>query len=328
MSFRHINSPVDLVRALEILQPGDHSAFQSIAELLGYEVGPEVRPPPPKPMVPLPSRGLEKPVNGAADIKLPPMAAPPARKPIPSQLSYVTESDQTAPGWLNTAPHLDAPQTATLQPRPPMEPLLRTDWTRAILSGALSTLGFVGEIDLDRIIDQISRARAVSKIPRHWAPTLMRGVQLLIDCSESMEPFASDQTLLREAIQDVVGRDKTQILYFSGCPIWGAGQSAHGEWTDYEPPTFFRPVLVLSDLGIGGPEHNLNRALPEDWKEFYACLEPQKIPLIAFVPYSNDRWPESLRQKITSVQWDRRTNVATIKRLLRMGSGIAGKRMQ
>ena len=116
VSFRHINSPVDLVRALEILQPGDHSAFQSIAELLGYEVGPEVRPPPPKPMVHAsPSRGLEKPVNGAADIKFVHlMAAPPARKPIPSQLSYVTESDQTAPGWLNTAPHLDAPQTANI----------------------------------------------------------------------------------------------------------------------------------------------------------------------------------------------------------------------
>jgi hypothetical protein len=327
VSFRHVNSPVDLVKALEILQPGDHSAFRSIAELLGYGVGPEVRPPPPKPMVTLASRGLEKPVTGAADIKLPPMAAPPARKPIPSQLSYATESEQTAPGWLNTTPRLEAPRSAKLHSRPPLAPLLRTEWTRAILSSALSTLGFVGEIDLDRIIDRISRARAVSKIPRHWAPTLMRGVQLLIDCSESMEPFASDQTMLRESVQDVVGRDKTQILYFSGCPHWGAGQSAHGEWTYYEPPSFFRPVMVLTDLGIGGPENNLNRASAEDWREFISVLETQKIPLIAFVPYSNDRWPESLRQKITSVQWDRRTNVATIKRLLRMGSGIAGKRM-
>src|SRR6202008_4057123 len=103
------------------------------------------------------------------------------------------------------------------------------------------------------IIESVCRGERVRFIPRLSIPTLTRGVQLLIDRGENMQPFAADQTALLAFLVRVVGRDRTEVNYFEGSPLWGAGIGPKDEWSDYRPPASGTPVVLVTDLGIAQP---------------------------------------------------------------------------
>ena len=67
---------------------------------------------------------------------------------------------------------------------------------------------------------------------------------------ESMQPFALDQQILRDALLRVVGRDRVEVALFDGCPLRSFGLGPRDEWHEYEPPTPGTPVVVVTDLGI------------------------------------------------------------------------------
>jgi hypothetical protein len=139
-----------------------------------------------------------------------------------------------------------------------------------------------------------------------------------------MEPFAGDQMLLKSAIYRVVGRDKTQTLSFNGTPRWGAGSGLRDEWSAYDPAPSGTPVLALTDLGIGNPGSFAERAEIRDWQEFADMLREHGCPLIAFVPYPENRWPQALRTAITILQWDRPTNSSAVRRAIGQTLSIQG----
>jgi hypothetical protein len=246
------------------------------------------------------------------------------RKPIPSALMDQTVTEHAPPDWLRTVPHLEEATPSKISSRIPLQSLFRPIWTRAILSDALSTAGVGGEIDIDRIIQQISAAQPLTELPRRQVPTLIRGVQLLVDCSEAMEPFAGDQILLKSAVYRVVGRNKTQTMSFHGNPLWGAGSGLRDEWPAYDPAPSGTPVLALTDLGIGNPGYFAERADDRDWLEFTEMLREHGCPLIAFVPYPENRWPEALRTAMTILQWDRPTNSSAVRRIIGQALRIQG----
>jgi hypothetical protein len=138
-----------------------------------------------------------------------------------------------------------------------------------------------------------------------------------------MESFASDQVFLRDEILKVVGKDRTEVLAFSGTPLRGAGGDFREDWTEYEPAPSGTPVLVLTDLGIGRPQLSSERAHADEWLEFAALVRRCNCPLIAFVPYPETRWPD-LRQVMTVLHWDRPTNASTVRSLVRSGLRVAG----
>jgi hypothetical protein len=66
-------------------------------------------------------------------------------------------------------------------------------------------------------------------------------------------------------------------------------------------------VVLLSDLGIGEPVHQFERALPAEWLRFAEQARRAGCPLVAIVPYEPRRWPASLRRLMAIIPWDRRT---------------------
>jgi hypothetical protein len=137
-----------------------------------------------------------------------------------------------------------------------------------------------------------------------------------------MEPFARDQDHLLDEIQQAIGKDSTEILHFRDNPLRGAGSGAIWTWQSYACPAPGTPVLALSDLGIGGPFLNPDRSSTSEWLSFAEKLSGHSCPLIAFVPYPENRWPPELARQMTLVCWDRPTTVGTISRKIRHGHEV------
>lgn len=309
------------MRVFQKLQPQDEEAFQAITGVLGYEV---------KQVTMAAAQRTEKgeplPKIEAAKVSKPTGEAGPkpgrARKPMESELIDLAVPENALPDWLQTVPHLEETKPSKMTRSLPLEPLFQPNWTRTILSDALSTPSSEGEPDIAAIVEKIGCAQPLTELPRHMAPTLARGVQLLIDYSEAMEPFASDQIFLRDEILKVVGKDKSEVLAFSGSPLRGVGVGLQENWADYEPPIPGTPVLVLTDLGIGQPEFFFERADVHEWLEFAALIRKCSCPLIAFVPYPETRWP-NIRQALSILQWDRPTNASTVRSLVQTRLRVA-----
>ena len=325
MSDGHPNAPIDWIRAVQVLCPEDREARAAIALVLGMQLRePADVGAPRQPQRTAPS--AEPRAAPPAPVE-PPGAPPPRRRPLLSDLTRQEGSPNAPPDWLRTVPHLADVDARALRAPLPLEPLFEPRWARAILGGALATPGQGGEIDVERIIDGIAHALPVTAIPRSAAPTLARGVQVLIDLGEAMQPFAADQAAVHAAIVRVVGRDKTGTVRFAGCPVWNDGPGSAPERGAYRPPAPGTPILALTDLGIGRPAGGHDWASAHDWLAFAAVARRAGCPLVAFVPYPPARYPADVRGPITIVQWDRSTTVAAVRRLVGRGLRCAGSCM-
>ncbi|MEU6342932.1 hypothetical protein ABZ883_18560 [Streptomyces sp. NPDC046977] len=194
----------------------------------------------------------------------------------------------------------------------PHTPLLAPRSTAAILRTALSRITAEGELDVETAAEQLARARPLHEIPRRPLPTLRYGVQVLADISAGMEPFAGD-------VQDIIGQVRaqagvasTQVLRFCDVPTRGAGPGPRGAWQAYRPPQQGRRVLVLSDLGAGGPPFNPWRARPEEWHRTVHAIRQRGCDVVALVPLPERQWPKWWRTLLPVVPWDRGTTVSRV----------------
>jgi hypothetical protein len=76
-------------------------------------------------------------------------------------------------------------------------------------------------------------------------------------------------------------------------------------------------VVVITDLGIGGPVLSDDRAPVTEWLAFARRVVASRHPLIAFVPYEARRWPPRLARTMTLLHWSERTTVGEVRRAIR-----------
>ena len=196
-------------------------------------------------------------------------------------------------------------------PDPRLDPLFRPEWTRALLSGALSTEGGQGAIDFDRLAEMLASLNPVERLPRFPVPTLRRGVQVLVDRGECMQPFLGDQERILVALSHVIGKDRVIVMGFAGSPLRGTGAGSQWEWRSYAPPGPGTPVLLLTDLGIQS-----SGADESEWLEFSGALKHSGNPLVALVPYPPERWPRRLAGAIDIIPWDGSTTISAVRRII------------
>jgi hypothetical protein len=239
-------------------------------------------------------------------------APTPERRSIPARLT-------PAPGrrekWIPEVDPLPAQEDVTIGP-PPFIPLLAPQWTRGILSKALATTSADGPLDIERATEMLARHERLERLPTLSEWTLRRGVQLLLDKSAAMMPFMRDQAWLLGEIRDVIGADRMRVLRFTGSPARGAGVGLKSP-PPYEPPPPGTPIVLLTDLGISRPPLAADWADEDEWVEFAELAGHAQCPLVAFVPYKPDRWPQRLAQALTIVQWGRATTAATVAGLIK-----------
>jgi hypothetical protein len=300
----------DLARALSDLKPRNEESRVAIATALGMHWVP----------VTAPKSVVKKKAKQKSERRVEPISLgeferlPPPTRVIKSRLEH-TRSEESAPA-ISVAP-LEASGSESDSQSLRLEPLFFPRWTRAILSAGLATNSEIGPVDVNRVVEILARGESLKTLPLLSTPTLTRGVQLLIDRSEAMTPFIRDQVRLHREIVATVGSDRVTTLRFVGCPIRGAGGGAEPSWSSYEPPASKAPVLLLTDLGIGRPLLNDDRAGIDEWLLFIERVKKAKCPLLAFVPYAQSRWPPELASRMSIIQWDRRTTAVTISNKLK-----------
>ena len=235
-------------------------------------------------------------------------------QPVDASLTLASPGPDALPGWIEAAQPLAVPRRSA---EPPVAPLLAPEWTRGILAVALSMNLDDGPLDTERLVDAIARDEIPERLPRLPHRSLSAGVQMLIDMSPSMQPFRADLIDIVAQVRRLVGDDAATILRFAGSPLDGAGPGRRATWRPYEPPATPRPVLVVSDLGLG-PEPTLaTTPATWEWLRLYRLAQTARCPVVALTPQRAADVPRVLRRAMAIVEWDRATTAAGAARAVR-----------
>jgi hypothetical protein len=220
------------------------------------------------------------------------------------------------PSWLLTRGDPLEPADARPTARPPTERLFSSLQERAMLTAALSTVGFDGDLDIEGIVEILASGQPLTRVPRVAAATVRRGVQVLVDASAALDPYRSDIEQLLVSFDALLADNRLQMQSFFGCP--GRGVFSSGDtletWTPPPPGTL---VAIVSDFGIGGPLIDDEKAAPTEWLAFIGRVRRGGHPTIGFVPYEARRWPTAIARSLTLIHWSERTTVGEIRRALR-----------
>ncbi len=313
----------DYFRAVAALgAENDARRCEAIAKLFGLEKSAEnlATPPPEKPPAQAPPKlDLEAHPVSKASVSARLESEPKRSRRRPRNLQFnvklLPSARRRAPRWLEHVTPLDPPRSTVLKPLP-TAPLFEGRWWRAVLITAISTTDATSAIDMDAILEAISRGLPVRRIPRIVVPTLSHGVQVLVDRGPSSAPFASDQESLVEQIRSVAGRDRVEVLRFDPSLGFRAGNGPRTRWNDYFKVSRPLPqvaIVLLSDLGIASVPHE-PAATPEQWEEFVLRIRARGNSLIAFVPFGPSRWPDRMQRRVGMIPWDRRTSAQSVRR--------------
>ncbi|RKT55401.1 hypothetical protein [Saccharothrix australiensis] len=312
----------DLARAAHVLGIADADRLRAAAGLLGLDAAPA------RSVAPVVAADAPAgaPVLGFAGVR--PTAGPdpgpdtgsdgpPARAPappgrFPALPEVVRIAEQPAPrsadAWHGVERVPEAGEHH-LTARPRHVSLLPPRSQRAILQTVLSRPFPDGKVDLPALVDRIARGLPVRELPRQSVPTSRFGVQVLVDLGRAMAPFAADQRALVEQVRAVVGKHATEVRHFADSPlrgVWGDDDVAG----PYHPPAPGCRVLLLSDLGLGGPRVDRDRSRHAEWSRFTTILRWHGCSPIGLVPFPPARWPGWLRGLLPLVCWDRTTTVS------------------
>lgn len=327
----------DVIRAVKELEPGDDETRDAIRRLLGIQA-PKVVPAQPtagawKPTSKWSGATVERGSNPAVmDDPAPPPEAvdhPEYRRSVPRKADPGTGRtvlrrlktgasaplDSRAASWITDAEPVGP--ASLKRPAPPPDPLFRAPRDRAILTALLTTHVPEGPFDFDALIERIAGGRPLGRIPRVSTSTLRRGVQLLVDRGPGMDPFQYDQQGLISSLDAILREEHLETQYFLGCPSRGVGRGPRSTWHSWQPPPLGRPVLAITDLGLGGPALDRDRAFPDEWLVFANTVHDAGSMLLALVPYNVRRWPARLARALTFIHWSERTTVGEVRRAIR-----------
>lgn len=239
------------------------------------------------------------------------------------QLKQITTGSGSiaTPHWVPLTATMPPPRIMPMSPPAP-QPLIGKRVRRAIFCSALATRMSDGPPDIDQILERFTSCRPLTDLPRLAERTLRYGVQVLVDCWIGMAPFSADQQSVLKAIRELFAPDRFEQLRFAGCPSRGVGPGARKDRRPWKPPRRRTPILLLSDLGIGGPMLDPDGSDPIEWLAFARKVREAGCPLIAFVPYEPRRWPKDLARSMTLVHWSERLTVGAIRRVAERGLAL------
>jgi hypothetical protein len=295
----------DVRRALALLRPADEGTTSAVAELLGFDLlssGDRVPP--------WTTDDSDLQTEEAMDVGRS-AAADDAEIERLVPVGWESYDAAARTDWRAAEPVDELPLEVLTAPLS-LEPLLPRRSTPSIIAAAASTAVENDEPDAEQLVEVVATGRPVDRIPHGVRPTLIRGVQVLVDHGKGMEPFARDQVELVRDIVSVVGRSAVQRASFRNAPTRGILPAGRWRRQAYAAPPPGTPVLALTDLGIGGPPVYPTRARADEWIALADLLAQRGSPLLAFVPYPPSRWPPRIAAAIEVLTWDRSTSLSTV----------------
>jgi hypothetical protein len=319
---RHPRSEVglaELVQALHHLRPTDSKTRDVISAALGFappnaadEIDSEIEP-----------RPDDQEINGATSdpgvlVDSTEVEVPAEGEPERARLEMLdpVRVETVTVEQLFGAPipkDIDALDSSTAaEPPPERLSLLRPHWFRGVAGAMLATSQPSRDIDWQFLERRLVRGLPIEKLPWQPRPTLKRGVQVLLDQSESMQPFSRDGIDLITRLRRLIGQRSVRTWSFQLDP-WRPAAS-QWKWISSASQSFTAdtPLLIVSDFGIARGARGA-----EPWQEIVRRAEQRRCPLVALIPAPQPSWPEWLPQIVPNAfVWDQETSPQIVRRAL------------
>lgn len=272
-------------------------------------------------------------ISQALDVTIPIVPAAPPRVPTqvlspPSQSgSFTTPSTQTAlrdrarmtgppvaarlyqeertdaiPAWLGAVEALSLAGSGSFGV--PHEPPIPAVQARSSIATLAATRRPGRRLDVATLIERSARMQppaAYFLLELRTSPF----VQLLVDRGEGMEPYADDLDFLALEFVQVAGHDRVEQRTFTGTPERGLDPDVFtGETAEWQRPAAKSLVLILTDLGIGGPPASRDRAQADEWRAVAEAVASAQADLRVLTPFPASRLPAELATIMQVVSWD------------------------
>ncbi|MEU6372913.1 hypothetical protein [Streptomyces sp. NPDC046909] len=200
--------------------------------------------------------------------------------------------------------------TPDAHPVSPPEPPWSPEWARGVMVAAVSAPVTSRRLDQRALVRKVARQQALRTVPWQRRPSARRGVQLLLDHGAGMAPFQDDRRWLRALLESVAGRDRVEVLRFSGSPPRRVVRAGSNRPELYRPPAPGTPVVLVSDLGrIRPPFTGGTVAPPEQWLGFIDGVLRCGCPPVCLTPFPAAAYPPSVRARVALIPFDRRISL-------------------
>ncbi|MFD3615470.1 hypothetical protein ACFWWT_09520 [Streptomyces sp. NPDC058676] len=192
-----------------------------------------------------------------------------------------------------------------------LEPPWTPEWARGVMVAAVSAPVASRRLDQRALVRKVSRQQVLRAVPWQRRPSTRRGVQLLLDHSPGMVPFHDDRRWLHGLMASVAGRDRVEVLRFSGSPRRGVvhvGSSAGPQ--AYRAPAPGTPVVLVSDLGMLRPPLTGDRtARVHEWLDFLDQVLRCGCPPTCLTPFPATAYLPPVRDRVALIPFDRRISL-------------------
>jgi formylglycine-generating enzyme required for sulfatase activity len=290
-----LSGRADLLRALT---SGDPALATSVADLLGYEETPALQPRSPR-ATSGPSPVLEPDVP--ADVPYAPVDIPFWRLERFEAIAFediVLAEETSAHSTRTAADPVWRSRPASTPPFTPLAPK-RAVLTRLRQESAMRRT--TPEIDLDAVVERLSRHGLLDKVPRRqrraWGSTLY----IIEDRARRLVPYWRDQDYLVDVLREIYppgGLIVARLGAGETHPMIRLPAEQYGQYANPLPGTM---VLVLGDLGCLATR---GEAVQRFWLQWGRDLRQQRLSPIALVPArARDILPELARTWIV-IRWD------------------------
>ncbi len=238
---------------------------------------------------------------------------PISREPIGFEVLFEAQTEE-----IRSAVEIKPATLTANAARPRFQPLFLDRWFQGIFSAILSTSVTSREIDFRKLERSIVQGDPFHQLPFKTKPSLIKGVHLLLDRSESMQPFWRDETELVARLRRLLGSALVKDSWFE----YDSLRSAECGLIWHTPmPRQFReeaPVLLVTDFGSGLDSLAARSMEWEPWLPVLQLARSSRCRVFALIPSSPSFGPTSLDRFVDgSFVWDRETSVHTAVRICR-----------
>lgn len=292
-------SIADLITTAARLGARDPAGLAAVTEILGLRMPVAATPPgrlpePPRLAGTSPSRtsAARRPVLDRSGTAGPAVAARLRRE----------GDDEPAPAWLAAVTVLPPPGSAGF--RVPPQPLLPPVQARSSMAAVAATWHRGRRLDLDALVRRSARLQPMTGCFLAELRTAA-SIQLLVDQGEGMQPYADDLDFLARQLLDVAGRDRVEQRTFVGTPRRGLDPDVFtGDTARWKLPAPRSLVLIVTDLGTGGPAGSRDRAPAREWQAVAAAVASAQADLRVLTPFPPGRLPAGLAATLPVTDWD------------------------
>ena len=210
----------------------------------------------------------------------------------------IREAEEIAPATLKAA-----------QARPSYRPLFLERWFQGIFTATLSTQMASREIDFRKLERNVAHGETLAELPFKLRASLVKGVHVLLDHSETMQPFWRDETELIARLRRLLGEALVQHAWFEMDPQRAAAKRLR--WRGTVPRKFHQetPVLLVTDFGVGLDAAAARFMDWESWLPIFHLAESSRSRVTALLPSAPALWPAGLNRFVAgALLWDRETS--------------------